>query len=58
MNPKTYKDQWSALQNGTYSSAARLLEEVKYSEAKAKKSAGSSAKRKAATSTTGEVAPA
>jgi len=58
MNPKTYKDQWSALQNGTYWGGARLLEEVKYSEAKAKKSAGSSAKRKAATSTTGEVAPA
>jgi len=27
MNPKTYKDQWSACQNGTYWAAARLLAE-------------------------------
>ena len=26
MNPKTYKDQWSATQNGTYWAAAKLLE--------------------------------
>jgi hypothetical protein len=25
MNPKTYKDQWSAVQNGTYWAAARFL---------------------------------
>eukprot|EP00574_Skeletonema_japonicum_P014646 CAMPEP_0201714752 /NCGR_PEP_ID=MMETSP0593-20130828/1091_1 /ASSEMBLY_ACC=CAM_ASM_000672 /TAXON_ID=267983 /ORGANISM="Skeletonema japonicum, Strain CCMP2506" /LENGTH=556 /DNA_ID=CAMNT_0048204055 /DNA_START=48 /DNA_END=1718 /DNA_ORIENTATION=- len=54
MNPKTYKDQWSALQNGTYWAAAKLLEEVKYTEENAKKkssSAGGSAKRKAAATT-------
>jgi hypothetical protein len=27
MNPKTYKDQWSATGNGTYWAAAKLLEE-------------------------------
>jgi hypothetical protein len=27
MNPKTYKNQWSAIQYGTYWTAARLLEE-------------------------------
>ena len=27
MNPKTYKDQWSATQNGTYWAAAKLLEQ-------------------------------
>jgi hypothetical protein len=27
MNPKSYKNQWSAVQNGTYWAAARLLEE-------------------------------
>lgn len=26
MNPKTYKNQWSAVENGTYWAAARLLE--------------------------------
>jgi hypothetical protein len=30
MNPKTYKDQWSATQNGTYWAAARLLERAKH----------------------------
>lgn len=58
MDPKTYKDQWSALQNGCYWAGAKLLEEVKYAEAKAKKSAGGSAKRKAAASTAGAAAPA
>ena len=43
VNPKTYKGQWSATQNGTYWAAARLLAEVKYEEDKAKKSG---AKRK------------
>jgi len=37
MNPKTYKDQWSATNNGTYWAAARLLAEVKYNEELAKK---------------------
>jgi len=46
MNPKTYKDQWSATQNGTYWAAARLLEEVKYEKEKSKKSG---IKRKAST---------
>mmetsp|Transcript_5619 Transcript_5619/g.9503 ORF Transcript_5619/g.9503 Transcript_5619/m.9503 type:complete len:536 (+) Transcript_5619:75-1682(+) len=55
MDPKTYKDQWSALQNGTYWAAAKLLEEVKYVEEKAKKSSGGSAKRKASSSTAGEA---
>jgi len=45
MNPKTYKDQWSAVQNGTYWAAARLLAEAKYENDKAKKSG---AKRKTA----------
>lgn len=51
MDPKTYKDQWSGLQNGTYWAGARLLEEARHDEEKAKKAAGSSAKRKAAAAT-------
>jgi hypothetical protein len=43
MNPKTYKDQWSAVQNGTYWAAARLLEKAKH-DAKTTKA---SKKRKA-----------
>lgn len=43
MNPKAYKDQWSAVQNGTYWAAARLLEQAKQ-EAKTTKQA--SKKRK------------
>ena len=57
MNPKTYKNQWSACQNGTYWGAAKLLEKVKHSEAKAKKTAkkaATSAKRKAASASTTE----
>jgi len=46
MNPRTYKDQWSALQNGTYRAAARLLAKAKFESDMAKKSG--SAKRKAA----------
>jgi len=52
MNPKTYKDQWSAVQNGTYWAGARLLEEVKHEEAKAKKAVGAGGKRKASTGET------
>jgi len=37
MNPKTYKDQWSACQNSTYWAAARLLEKHKYEQKIAKK---------------------
>lgn len=49
MNPKTYKDQWSAVQNSTYWAAAKLLEKVKYEKEQAKKnSKKSSGKRKAA----------
>jgi len=37
MNPKTYKDQWSATQNSTYWSAARLLEKHKFEQKMTKK---------------------
>jgi hypothetical protein len=50
MNPKTYKDQWSAVENGTYWAAARLLERVKIEKERAKKASkksGNSGKRKA-----------
>jgi hypothetical protein len=53
MDPKTYKDQWSGLQNGTYWAAARLLASEQ-EKAKQKASSGGSAKRKA--DTTGERA--
>ena len=42
MDPKTYKDQWSGLQNGTYWAGARLLEEARHDEEKAKKAAEAS----------------
>jgi len=47
MNPKTYKDPWSAVQNGTYWAAARFLEAKRN---KPKKQAATGAKRKAAPS--------
>ena len=50
MDPKTYKDQWSATQNGTYWAAAKLLEAVKF-EKKTAKSSG--AKRKVASTESG-----
>ncbi len=37
MNPKTYKNQWSAVDNGTYWAAAKLLERVKWEKAENKK---------------------
>lgn len=37
MNPKTYKNQWSAVENGTYWAAAKFLERVKYEKAESKK---------------------
>jgi hypothetical protein len=37
MNPKTYKNQWSATENGTYWAAARLLEQSKYDKEQSKK---------------------
>lgn len=43
MSPKTYKDQWSAVQNGMYWAAAHLLEKAKH-DAKTTKA---SKKRKA-----------
>jgi hypothetical protein len=46
MNPKSYKDQWSATQNGTYWAAAKLLEQVKYDKERAKQLAKLSGKRK------------
>lgn len=32
MNPKTYKNQWSAVQNGTYWAAARFLAQKKHEQ--------------------------
>ena len=49
MDPKTYKDQWSACQNGTYWAAARLLAEDKWTKDQEKKA--SKGKKKAATAT-------
>ena len=37
MNPKTYKNPWSAVENNTYWAAARLLEEEQYNKVQAKK---------------------
>ena len=37
MNPKTYKNPWSAVDNNTYWAAARLLEEEQYNKVMAKK---------------------
>ena len=42
MNPKTYKDQWSAVSNDTYWAAARLLEAERNKKAKK----GSSSKKR------------
>mmetsp|Transcript_18260 Transcript_18260/g.52231 ORF Transcript_18260/g.52231 Transcript_18260/m.52231 type:complete len:309 (-) Transcript_18260:120-1046(-) len=50
MDPKTYKDQWSACQNGTYWAAARLLAEDKWNKEQEKKKA-SKGKKKAAAGT-------
>lgn len=44
MNSKTYKDQWSAVQNGTYWAAARLLEQERMQK---KNKPAASKKRKA-----------
>jgi hypothetical protein len=54
MNPKTYKDPWSATQNSTYWAAARLLEKVKYEKEQSKKAEKSSGKRKANPSVGGD----
>ena len=56
MDPKTYKDQWSACQNGTYWAAARLLAEDKWTKDQEKKA--SKGKKKAATTTTTATATA
>ena len=48
MNPKSYKNQWSATQNGTYWAAARLLERRAYEKKHAKKRQASVAKAAAA----------
>ena len=37
MDPGTYKNQWSACQNGTYWAAAKLLAEVAFDKELAKK---------------------
>mmetsp|Transcript_31399 Transcript_31399/g.54610 ORF Transcript_31399/g.54610 Transcript_31399/m.54610 type:complete len:171 (+) Transcript_31399:419-931(+) len=65
MDPKTYKDQWSATQNGTSWAAGKLLGQVAYEKELVKKSG--SGKRKSAAAgtdsskkkakTTGEDAP-
>lgn len=58
MNPKTYKDQWSAVQNGTYWAAARFLAQKKHEsktsgkKRKADAGDGSVAKKSASTSRT------
>ena len=46
MNPKTYKDPWSAIQNGTYWAAARFLEQERLKPKK--KAATVSSKKRAA----------
>ena len=43
MNPKTYKNQWSACQNRTYWSAARFLEQYKHEQKISKKTAAAAA---------------
>jgi hypothetical protein len=55
MNPKTYKDPWSAVQNETYWDAARFLEKQRI-QPKIKAKAAPSAKRSAAPSTGEPVA--
>jgi len=55
MNPKTYKDQWSALQNGTYWAAARFLAQLAHDN-KTKKRKGTVAG--AASDTTTSTGPA
>lgn len=64
MDPKTYKNQWSARQNSTYWAAAKLLERIKIEKERSKKASkkASSGKRKAsdalgssATSSTSKV---
>lgn len=54
MNPKTYKDQWSAVQNQTYWAAARLLETVKIEKEKSKQAMKKIGKRKAVDTTDSE----
>lgn len=39
MNPKTYKNSWSAIENSTYMAAGRLLARVKHEEKENKKKA-------------------
>lgn len=46
MNPKTYKDPWSAVQNSTYWAGARLLEQLKHQ--KGRSANGGVKKRKTA----------
>ena len=46
MNPRTYKNQWSATQNGTYWAAAKLLEKRAYEQKQAKKQAKATAAAK------------
>lgn len=57
MNPKTYKNQWSAVQNGTYWAAARFLAQKKHEAKTAGKkrkavdgASGGAAKKSASTS--------
>lgn len=55
MNPATYKDKWSAVDNGTYWAAAKLLARLAHEREVAKQSS-SSGKRKATTTTTTKAA--
>jgi hypothetical protein len=54
MNPKTYKDQWSAVQNGTYWAAARLLEAHRNMPKKRKEAPAASAATTTAAGTAAE----
>lgn len=46
MDPSTYRNQWNAIQNGTYWAAAKLLAKVAYEKELAKATSGSGSKRK------------
>jgi hypothetical protein len=52
MDPKTYKNTWSATSNGTYWAGARLLARLDYEKEVAKKAAKLTGKRKSTTTTT------
>lgn len=55
MNPKTYKNPWSATENGTYWAAAKFLEKEAYYEKVEKENAKTKKKRKADTVDTDDL---